>query len=265
MLNIIKELEWEATADQIKHKIGEDYPERTLDDYLPRSLKSLQQNGLIKQKNGVDCTIWELTEKGYEKSKKNFTLDNIDNKRSRTNLKKEGIRISNIVSTFDSGMNFDLFKIASEVDHTDYHPEVDSHLTYRASNSNSACLRVPSTGRMTVAGGKSKSQVVDIISEFANDLTECEFKSDIIPRNIQAQNIVGNFSLQREIELSALADDYECMTLNSNGCVSVKYSPNLYGCGMIYRTGTVTIVGTRTYEQVENIYNRIEKIVQTAN
>jgi TATA-box binding protein (TBP) (component of TFIID and TFIIIB) len=261
VLNIIREIGGRATADEIKHKIAEDYPERTLDSYLARSLNSLQQNHLLKQETGVNCSTWELTEKGYKKSKKDFTLKNINNKCSRTNLKKEGIRISNIVGTFDSGTDFDLFRVASETEYTDYHPEVDSHLTYRADSSNSACLRVPSTGRMTVAGGKTKSQIMDTIGKFDNELPDCRFKTDIIPSNIEVQNIVGNFSLQRELELSSLADDYECMNLNSNGSVCVKYSPNLYGCGMIYRTGKVNIVGTKTYKQVENIYRRLEKIV----
>lgn len=257
MLDIIKDIGEEATTNVIKDRIIQKHPERTLNQHFRRRLDSLEQNGLVKKEQEENLTKWKLTERGHTEASETSRLNNIDCDCSQKDLKNIGVEIQNIVCTFNTGNRFDLYNIESNLERSEYHPETDSYLNYRPVGDDFACLRLPSTGRITVTGGQTKQQIINTIKKFDKETPSHDFDLDISADNIEIQNLVATFSLERELDIVRVAEDYDQMSVGGESPTFVKYSPDLQGCAMLYRTGKVTIVGTRTYPQIKNFHTKL--------
>lgn len=257
---LLLELDGKATIDEISNLAQERYPDETLYTYLHRRLQSMKKKDLVVKKNKK----WELTESGQNTSIE-YHIDELDNivcKDDLTNL--YGINIGNIVGTLRLDTQLKLDILSHNLQNADYHPEVYPSMVYKPSKELSLSILVPSSGKITIVGGKSKQELMSASRDFIESIDKFGVKVDKSSSDILIQNILAIYSLNREIDLHSLSVEL--------GLECVEYEPEQFpgliyrGIGTttisIYRTGKISIMGAKTYISVVEALNDLTNILE---
>jgi transcription initiation factor TFIID TATA-box-binding protein len=130
-------------------------------------------------------------------------IEQIDREVSENSLKSVGLSIENIVATLDLGQEFDLLNLQEFLNESEYKPESSPFLVYRPLNIDGTVL-IPTNGKASLVGCKSKQGVIELGSQLISTLSE--ISSTELPQlsNIEIQNIVIQGNIGTKLELSTL-------------------------------------------------------------
>lgn len=264
---LLEELGGEATVGELSKLAQEKYPERTLHTYLSERLQPMQKKGVVETVEGEGRTVWRLTEKGKESPIGDFHIDELDAIVDEQTLEEEGLTISNLVGSLRIERQLDLSPLSSDLENTDYHPETYPSMIYRPfPEENSVSVLTPSSGRLAIVGAKTKQELTEGTQKFLDELANLGIEVDKTVDDLLTQNVVANYELGIELDLSVVAISLELE--------NIEYEPEQFP-GLIYRTddnatilvfgsGKVVITGAKTYFEVvqarDEIVNTLKEI-----
>lgn len=255
---LLSELGGEANIDELSKTAKEQFPDRTLHKYLTQRLKSMEKKGIVVGTNNGKSS-WRLSREGAESSI-TYPLGEIDAVVNRSELTEKGFSLANLVGSVSVGKEFDLSDLSKELENADYHPETYPNIIYRPLNDKSLSILIPSSGRLTIVGGKSKQDLITGMKEFNRNIDISIINNADLNESILIQNVVANYDFEQEFDLSVVA-----LSLDLN---SVEYDPDQFP-GLIYRpksgnatillfrSGKLVITGARTYIGVIQARNEL--------
>ncbi len=168
-------------------------------------------------------------------------------------LSAKGFVLNNLVGSLRLDHQLDLEALSSDLNDAEYHPETYSSLIYRPfGEEKSISILTPSSGKLAIVGAKSEQELIDGTRTFLEALKNLGIDVKSTTSDILIQNIVANYDLDTELDLSVVA-----LALDLN---NTEYEPEQFP-GLIYRTdsgstvlvfgsGMSVITGTKTYEGV---------------
>lgn len=237
----------EATLEELSQLAKREFPGRSLHQYITRRLQSMEKKRLVESiDNG---TTWRLTDRGYETSV-NYPISELDSIIDSQKLVDEGFSIANLVASTHLDRPVDLSALSEDIPNTEYHPETSPNLIYRPGGDGNVCIMVPSSGRISITGAKSREEITYGIEEFMSELEIIGIDVEIQEDDILIQNVVANYDFGREFDLSVVAVNL--------GLDNVEYEPEQFP-GLIYRprsgyctallfnSGKLVITGASTY------------------
>lgn len=197
-----------------------------------------------------------------EASDGSYSISEIDAVFTEEDLSEEGFVLSNLVGSLRLNRQLDLEALTSDLENTEYHPETYPSMIYRPFGSGrSVSVLTPSSGKLAIVGAKSKQELREGTEKFLKALINLGIEVETSTDNILIQNIVANYDLNVELDLSivALSLDLE----------NVEYEPEQFP-GLIYRTtnnstvlvfgsGKSVITGANTYEDIINSRDEVKE------
>jgi len=244
---LLMKLDGEATVHELADLARQEYPDRTLDTYLTDRLRQMEKKGFVENAGEK----WCLTDKGRD-TPIHSTIDDYDEAITEGRLSDYNLKITNIVGSLSLNKQLDLTALSDDLENTDYHPETYPSLIYRISNNSSLTILIPASGRISIVGATEKREMVSGVQELFTRLSELGIQIDSSPDDIMIQNIVANFDIKREIDLSAVSI--------SLGLENTEYQPEQFpgliyrGAGnstvLLFRSGKCVITGARTYLEI---------------
>lgn len=256
---LLAELNGRATQQEISKLAREQYPNRTLDKYVENFLKLMLSKGLVENVSGT----WVITDQGSN-SKIEHTISELDAYIDEDNLERDcDLIISNLVGSLRLGRELDLESLNRDLENTEYHPETYPSMIYRPSIDGSLSILTPRTGRLAIVGAKSKQEIIEGVDNFFKKLSKLGINIDRTASDILVQNIVGNFDMGREIDLSTVSI--------ALGLENIEYEPEQFP-GVIYRgggnstillfnSGKCVITGAKSYLELVQSRDDIIKIL----
>lgn len=180
-------------------------------------------------------------------------IDYIDSDVTEEELEESGFILNNLVGSLRLGRQLDLEALSSDLENTEYHPATYPSMIYRPfGDEKSVSVLTPSSGKLAIVGAKSKQDLIQGTEIFLKNLQNLNIVVESSTDNILIQNIVANYDLSVELDLSvmALALDLE----------NIEYEPEQFP-GLIYRTsnnstvlvfgnGKCVITGADSYKKV---------------
>ena len=200
-----------------------------------------------------------------EASDGRYSISEIDAVFTEEDLLEEGFVLSNLVGSLRLNRELDLGALSSDLENTEYHPETYSSMIYRPFGAeNSVSVLTPSSGKLAIVGAKSKQELKDGTETFLNDLIKLGIEVDSSIDNLLIQNIVANYDLNVNLDLSIVA-----ISLDLG---NIEYEPEQFP-GLIYRTannstvlvfgsGMSVITGANTYEDIIDSRDEIKEKLQ---
>lgn len=248
---LLTELGGKASLPELSDLAAHEFPNRTLHKYVKERLEGMKQKGLVRTEDYEGVTKWILTEKG-KSAHLETTIDSLGSTIDESSLSSSGITISNVVGLIDLQQDIDLLLLSEELSNVDYHPETYHSAIFRPNEDSSITIIIPSSGRVSIAGGKSKKELTNSIEAFLDKLTDIGIPTNKSPDDIIIQNIVANFDFNREFELNSIAIEL--------GLERTEYDPEQFP-GLVYRSsknaavllftsGKCVITGARCYNEV---------------
>lgn len=242
--SLLAELDGEATVHEIANLARKKFPDRTLDTYLSERLQPMKKKGIVEQIDGK----WRLTEKGWE-IKIEHTIDELDVGISEADLKDYNLEVVNLVGSLRLNRRLDLETLSEDLQNTEYHPETYPSMIYRPSEERSLSVLTPSSGKLAIVGATTKEELIWGTQDFLDQLEELGIETDKTTDDLLVQNIVVNFDLNRELDLSTVSI--------ALGLENIEYEPEQFP-GLIYRgsgnstvlifgSGKSVITGAKTY------------------
>jgi transcription initiation factor TFIID TATA-box-binding protein len=173
------------------------------------------------------------------------------------------ITISNLVGSLRLERELDLEPLSADLENTDYHPETYPSMIYRPDMDSSMSVLTPASGRLAIVGAKSKEELINGVDDFLQKLVTLNIEVEKSVNDLLIQNIVGDFDIGREIDLSALSI--------ALGLENIEYEPEQFP-GIIYRgggnstilifnSGKCVITGSKSYLEVVQVRDDIIRIL----
>jgi len=184
-------------------------------------------------------------------------------KSSKTEGKRDSLKVQNIVATTSLETEVSLTKLARTQPNTEYNPETFPGLVLRIKKPKSAVL-VFSSGNLVCTGTKSVSQVKEVINQVIKQLKKIGVRVTITPK-IEVQNIVASGSIKWDLSLNLLSLELE----------DTEYEPEQFP-GMVYKLGEPTATfllfsngklvctGTKNLKQLKESIRLLNKNVAAA-
>jgi len=184
-------------------------------------------------------------------------------KSSKTEGKRDSLKVQNIVATTSLETEVSLTKLARTQPNTEYNPETFPGLVLRIKKPKSAVL-VFSSGNLVCTGTKSVSQVKEVINQVIKQLKKIGVRVTITPK-IEVQNIVASGSIKWDLNLNLLSLELE----------DTEYEPEQFP-GMVYKLGEPTATfllfsngklvctGTKNLKQLKESIRLLNKNVAAA-
>ncbi|ACV12086.1 TATA-box binding family protein [Halorhabdus utahensis DSM 12940] len=256
---LLSELSGSATQEKIAELAQEKYPDRTLAAYVGEFLHIMKEKGLVEIVNGY----WKITDMDSV-PKIEHRIDELDAVISEETLRNDcGITISNLVGSLRLERELDLGALNSDLENTDYHPETYPSMIYRPDIDSSMSVLTPSSGRLAIVGAKNKEELLKGVDDFLGKLAMLGIDVDKNTNDLLVQNIVGDFDIGREIDLSALSI--------ALGLENIEYEPEQFP-GIIYRgggnstvllfnSGKCVITGSKSYLELVQARDDIIRIL----
>lgn len=252
ILKILDDLGGEATANEIRSEAKKRFPDRTLSTYVTKRLQAMKRQGVVEEVEINDKSGWKVANENIQNALNKTTVETLDSEITESELASGGISIRNLVGSFEIGQRLDLHAMAVDIPDAEYHSETHSNLIYRAPEYDSLTVLVPASGRVTIVGAKSKSELIEGASTFIEVLRGLGIQVDETPQEMRIQNIVGTTQLDREVDLRAVSVGL--------GLENTEYDPEQFP-GLTYRdpklpvvllfsSGKVVITGAKSYSQV---------------
>lgn len=237
VFEVIRSFEDGATRSELTDKIENDYPERSLSAYLGLRLSALIEKEAVLEETRGGNTVYKPNP-NYSLENLSVTLANLDDGVSKKELQSHGIEVTNIVGNGTFCDHIDLQQLGMALSSVEYEPETSPMAVWRPFDDNAVTVLIPSTGRITIVGSKSKREIYDTIDKMYNDVSP--YAENLIPREeflneFQISNIAASGSLDRELDLSIVAIDL--------GVENTEYEPEKFP-GIVYRSqrGVVTLI-----------------------
>jgi transcription initiation factor TFIID TATA-box-binding protein len=167
------------------------------------------------------------------------------------------IKIVNIVVSSDLGKRIPLETMAAALPNTEYNPEQFPGLVLRIKEPKTSAL-IFNSGKIVCTGARSLEMVEESILKIIENLKKMDIIIEIKPK-IEVQNIVASGSIERKLNLNALAIKLR----------NTEYEPEQFP-GLVYKlkgtnatfllftNGKIVCTGTRTREQVDAA---VEKLI----
>lgn len=237
----------EATSEELSELAKREFPGRSLHQYITRRLQSMEKKRLVESTD--NGTTWRLTDLGYETSA-NYPISELGSIIDSQELADEGFSIANIVASTHLDRPVDLSALSEDLPNAEYHPETSPNLMYRPDGNGDVCIMVPSSGRISITGAKSREKLRNGLGELVSELENLGIDVKIQEDDILIQNVVANYDFGREFDLSVVAVNL--------GLDNVEYEPEQFP-GLIYRpcigyctallfnSGKLVITGASTY------------------
>lgn len=184
-------------------------------------------------------------------------------KSSKTEGKRDSLKVQNIVATTSLETEVSLTKLARTQPNTEYNPETFPGLVLRIKKPKSAVL-VFSSGNLVCTGTKSVSQVKEVINQVIKQLKKIGVRVTITPK-IEVQNIVASGSIKWDLNLNLLSLELE----------NTEYEPEQFP-GMVYKleeptatfllfsNGKLVCTGTKNLKQLKESIRLLNKNVAAA-
>lgn len=197
-----------------------------------------------------------------EASEGSYNISEIDAVFTEEDLSEKGFVLSNLVGSLRLNRELDLEALSSDLGNTEYHPETYSSMIYRPFGAEkSVSVLTPSSGKLAIVGAKSKQELKDGTEIFLNELIKLGIEVDSSIENLLVQNIVANYDLNVNLDLSIVA-----ISLDLG---NIEYEPEQFP-GLIYRTtnnstvlvfgsGMSVITGANTYEDIIDSRDEIKE------
>lgn len=263
--SLLVDLGGEATLSELSNLASREFPNRTLHRYVKERLEPMEQKGLVTSKNPDGTTIWSLTEKG-KNTPLNTNLSDLGHIVDRDTLLKNGIEINNLVGSINLETELNLNTLSGEIDGFEYEPEHYHSGIFYPEDETSVSLLVPGSGSISAAGASTKQELVDSINMFLESLADVGIRTNKSPDDSAIQNIVANFSLDRELDLSAvyegLGDDQA--NYNPDEFAGLNYYTSKNATISIFNSGKCVITGAKSYVGIlqakEEVYEELNGI-----
>ena len=157
-------------------------------------------------------------------------------------MKKDEIKIVNMVISVDFAEKIDLDKVANELENVEYQPEQFPGLVYRVKNPKSAVL-IFSSGKMNCTGTKSMKDARKVIRTVIRDAKCLGFKTK--KPKVTIQNIVAVGNLGKKIDLDKILqlDNTEYEPEQFPGLVLRMKEPKV--AFLIFTSGKVVETGAK--------------------
>jgi len=256
---LLSELSGSATQKEIVELALEKYPDRTLAPYVEEFLQLMKEKGIVEVVDGC----WEITDVNSP-PKIEHPIDELDAVISEEVLRNEcGITISNLVGSLRLERELDLEALYADLENTDYHPETYPSMIYRPDMDSSMSVLTPASGRLAIVGARSKEELINGVDDFLQKLAMLGIEVEKNTSDLLVQNVVGDFDIGREIDLSALSI--------ALGLENIEYEPEQFP-GIIYRgggnstillfnSGKCVITGSKSYLELVQARDDIIRIL----
>lgn len=261
VFKILSEFGNGATRTELSEKITNEYPERSLSDYLGHRLSNLVEQGAVEEDLTSSETVYSINS-NYSSDDFAVSLYDFDKEVSRKELENEGIKITNIVGSGRLSDSVDLHQFGAEQHKVQYEPETSPMAVWRSSDENAVTALIPASGRVTLVGSKNKQEIYDGTDELYQDMQD--YATDVVPveefyNKFQISNIATSGSIGQELELSEVAVGL--------GLERTEYNPAQFPgvilrsdtgvvC-LIFRSGNVVITGN-SYKQIMDGWNGLK-------
>ena len=172
--------------------------------------------------------------------------------------------MENVVATGDVKQSFDLVKINTTFDKTEYNPDRFPGLVYRIKVPKTSTL-IFRTGKMVCTGSRSEEMAVIAINKVVKELRKGGIKIKNKPI-CKVQNIVASVDLGGQIDLEEVARQLP----------RSMYEPEQFP-GLIYRmkkpktvilifsSGKLVCTGAKIESQVKNAVNNLHNLLEKKN
>lgn len=267
VFEVLSSFDVPVTKYELSDKIEEKYPERSLSDYSGGRLSTLVDKGaVLKRGEGGEATYQINPE--YSVDDLGVLLSDFDRETSREELDSHGIEVTNIVGNGTFSQSVDLQRFGTKVPKVEYEPETSPMAVWRPFEQNSVTVLVPSSGRITIVGNKSRDEIHQAIAEIYDQLppyVEGVTPKEQFIREFQISNIATATSLNRELELSevAVGIGLEETEYNPEQFPGIVYRPTPGVVTLIFRSGSVVITANsyaRVLEGWEALQQTLEQI-----
>lgn len=245
VFEIIKSFKNGAQKSRLIERAEEKYPDRTLSAYFGDRLSTLIEKGAILQRSQNGETIYKVNP-DYSVDDITVLLEDIDREVDRNQLESNGIEVANIVGNQMFCEKIDLQDLAIKFTNVEYEPETSPMAIWRPFEKNAVTVLIPSTGRMTIVGSKTKDEIYRAIDKIYDELIG--FAEEVVSKRkfineFQINNIAAAGSLDRELELSHIATDlgFEETEYEPERFPGVVYRPDHNAVILIFRSGRVVI------------------------
>lgn len=257
VFEIIQSFEDGASTQQIKNRIEEEYPDRSLSQYLNIRLKALLKKGAVHSKVDDQTEIY-YTPKNSKLSPESLgaAIEDLEAEVDEDKLEMSGIEIVNIVASGAIGQDIYLQRLAMDILDVEYEPETSPLAVWRPFKENSVTVLIPASGKITIIGSASREElssavnkIMLVIPDFCTGEINEEFEKDI-----EIHNVVGSTELGRELDLAEVAVGL--------GLENVEYDPEQFP-GLVYRpTGTIVVLLFRSGKMVITASNTYEMVLR---
>lgn len=245
VFEVLSSFDVPVTKYELSDKIEEQYPERSLADYSGGRLSTLVDKGAVLKQGESGEAKYKINPE-YSVDDLSVLLSDFDRETSREELDSHGIEVTNIVGNGTFSQAVDLQRLGTKILKIEYEPETSPMAIWRPFEQNAVTVLVPSSGRITIVGSKSRNEIQQAISEIYDQLSP--YAEEITPkeqfiREFQISNIATSASLNRELELSevALGIGLEETEYNPDRFPGIVYRPTPGVVTLLFRSGNVVI------------------------
>lgn len=249
-----------ATRAELQKKIEEEYPERSLSAYVHQRLTALIEKKAVFEEERNGEQIYDVNP-AYSPTDLSVSLFDFDRNVTRRDLESHGIEVTNIVGNARLCDSIDLLQLGIELPDVEYEPETSPLAVWRPFDENAATVLIPSSGRITLVGIKTRnemSQTIETVFEQLERYAEGMVEYETFEQAFQISNIATVGSLGRELDLSPLAvglglEDTEYDPENFPGVV---YRGRAGVVILIFRSGKVVITAN-SYQGILKGWNNL--------
>ena len=173
-------------------------------------------------------------------------------------MKKQNLRIQNIVATASLGKKVPLIKFAGSQTNSEYNPEQFPGLVLRIKEPKSAVL-VFSSGNLVCTGTKSTAQVKQVLGIVIRKLAKINISIRKKPK-IHIQNIVASGTLGVVLDLNHLALKLENVEYEPEQFPGLVYKlPEINATFLLFGNGKLVCTGTKNRKQLHVAMKKLTK------
>mgnify|MGYP006296172837 CR=1 FL=1 len=180
----------------------------------------------------------------------------------KSGLASNDIEVKNIVATLDLDVELDLSYLDAQFPHTSYEPQRYPSLIFRPEGL--PTLLITNSGIILFTGGDSIESVYEAYQKVTREFNNIGLDISSKEEEIQIQNIVSTFEIDRELDLS-----YISVKL---GLEQTEYEPEQFP-GVIYRiengpvallfsSGKIIITGEKSSDGILSAVETIQHLIQ---
>ena len=178
--------------------------------------------------------------------------------RGRGKMKRQKLKIQNIVATTSLGKRIPLVKFAGSQTNSEYNPEQFPGLVLRIKKTKYD-VRVFSSVNLVCTGTKSVGQVREVVNQVVKKLTKVKIKIDKKPK-INVQNIVASGSVGMVLDLNKLTIQLENTEYEPEQFPGLVYKlPEINATFLLFSNGKLVCTGTKNRDQLENAMTKLLK------